>query len=67
MTAEGYLHTYSVTKQGPYWSASMKYRVIHGDDYWDLVPGRFPMTRREAMANVEAHEAQILSRRRVDA
>jgi hypothetical protein len=23
MTAEGYLHTYLVTRQGPYWSAHM--------------------------------------------
>jgi hypothetical protein len=67
MTAEGYLHTYLVTKQGRYWAAWMKYRIIHGDDHWKVVPGPFPMTRRQAMANAEAHEAHILSRRRVDA
>ena len=56
MTAEGYLHAYLVTKQRCSWSARMKYRIIHGNDHWDLVPGRFPMTRREAMDNAEAHE-----------
>jgi hypothetical protein len=56
-----------VSEQGPYWSARMKYLIIHGDDYWEAVPGLFPMTRRQAMANAEAHEAQILSRRGVDA
>ena len=45
----------------------MKYRIIHGDDHWEAVPGPFPMTRRRAMANAEAYEAQILSRRGVDA
>ena len=67
MTAEGYLHTYSVANEGPYWSVRMKYRIIHGDKHWEAVPGPFPMTRRRAMASAEAHEAQILSRRRVDA
>jgi hypothetical protein len=65
MAAEGYLHTYLVTKQGLYWSAWMKYRIIRANDHWEAVPG--PLTRRRAMANAEAHEAQILSRRRVDA
>jgi hypothetical protein len=45
----------------------MKYRIIHGNDHWETVPGPFPMTRRQAMANTEAHQAQILSRRGVDA
>ena len=67
MTAEGYLHTYWVTKQGRSWDAWMKYRIIHGDKHWEAVPGPFPITRRRAMANAEAHEAEILSRRRVDA
>ncbi len=56
-----------VTKQGPFWAACMKYRIIHGNDHWETVPGPFPMTRRQAMANTEAHQAQILSRRGVDA
>ena len=67
MTAEGYLHTYTVTKQGPYGSTYMKFRIIHGDKHLEAVPGPFPMTLRRAMANAEAHEAQILSRRGVDA
>jgi hypothetical protein len=45
----------------------MKYSIIHGDDRWEPVPGPFPITRRQAMANTEAHEAQIVSRRGVDA
>jgi hypothetical protein len=67
MTAEGDLHIYSVTKERCNWSARMKYRIIHGNDHWGAVPGAFPMTRRRAMGNAEAHEAQILSRRGVDA
>ena len=66
LTVTGYLHTYLVTKQGRYWSAHMKYRIIHGNDHWEAVPGPFPISRRQAMANAEAHQAQILSRRRVD-
>ena len=45
----------------------MKYSIIHGDDRWEPVPGPFPITRRQAMANTEAHEAQIVSHRGVDA
>jgi len=37
----------------------MKYRIIHGDKHWEAVAGPFPMTRRRAMANAEAYEAQI--------
>lgn len=64
MTAEGYLHTYLVVKQGRYWAAWMKYRIIHGDDYYEAFPGPFPITRRRAMVNAEAYEAEILRRQR---
>ena len=46
-----------MTKQGRYWAAWMKYRIIHGDKHWEAVAGPFPMTRRRAMANAEAYEA----------
>jgi len=66
--AEGYLHTYSVSKAGSYWFGS--HEIPHHPRRRPLGrhTGRaFPMTRRRAMANAEAYEAQILSRRGVDA
>jgi hypothetical protein len=59
ITAEGYIHTYAVTKQGRYWTAAMKYTAIHGNDHWEAVPGPFPLTRRQGMANAEIHEVEI--------
>jgi hypothetical protein len=57
--ARSHVHTYAVTKQGCYWAAWMKYRIIHGDKNWDLVAGQFSIKRRQAMANAEAHETEI--------
>ena len=42
------MQNWQVTKQGRYWAAWMKYRIIHGDKHWDLVPDPFPIRLDES-------------------
>jgi hypothetical protein len=55
-----------VDQAGGFWAAWMKYRTIHGDQLWEVVPGPFPLARHQAMAN-PTHQDEILSRRGIDA
>ena len=64
--ARGHVHSYAVTKQGRHLTAHAKHTALHGNDHWETVPGPFPLTRRQAMANAETHEAEILRRQRLD-